>query len=49
MRISDNPIDDQYQYVKIIDFKDKIEYEVIRRKIQLMLKEWQTVSKVFGQ
>lgn len=36
-------------YINILDFKDKTEQDIIFRKIQLLLKEWQTVPKVYGQ
>ncbi|MEK6829265.1 MAG: hypothetical protein AABY15_03995 [Nanoarchaeota archaeon] len=36
------------KYINLSGFKDDIEHDVIFRKIELMLKEWQTKPKVFG-
>ena len=41
--------DSPYLYINILDFKDVTEQDIIFRKIQLMLKEWQTVPKVYGK
>ena len=38
-----------YLYINILDFKDVTEQDIKFRKIELMLKEWQTITKVFGQ
>ena len=41
--------DSPHLYINILDFKDVTEQEIIFRKIQLMLKEWQTIPKVYGK
>ena len=37
-----------YLYINILDFKDQQEQDIIFRKIQLMIKEWNTTPKVYG-
>ena len=40
--------DEPYLYINILDFKDKEEQEIIYKKVQQLIKEWQSKRKVFA-
>jgi hypothetical protein len=46
-RISNTSTDEKFLYIKLIDFQDRIEYDIFKRKIELMLKEYRSRVKVF--
>lgn len=46
-RISDFPVDEEHMMIKILDFRDRSEYELYKKKIQQMLKESRYRVKVF--
>ena len=48
MKVSNEDVDVQYGYVKILDFKDKDEQAIIYKKVQQLIKEWNTKRKVFA-
>ena len=48
MRVSTFETDKDYGYVKILDFKDAEEREIIYKKVQQLIKEWNTKRKVFA-
>lgn len=48
MKVSNEDVDVQYGYVKILDFKSKEEREIIYKKVQQLIKEWQSKRKVFA-
>ena len=47
MRISNFETDVKFGYIKILDFKDAEERDIIYKKVQLLIKEWKTKRKVF--
>ena len=47
MRVSILDGDKKNGYVKILDFKDADEREIIYKKVQQLINEWQTKRKVF--
>lgn len=47
MKVSILDTDKEYGYVKILEFKDAEEREIIYKKVSQLIKEWQTKRKVF--
>ena len=40
--------DEPYLYINILDFKDKDEQAIIYKKVQQLIKEWNTKRRVFA-
>lgn len=40
--------DGVYMYINILDFKDKNEQDIIFKKVQQLVKEWESKIRVFG-
>ena len=47
MKVSILDTDKEYGYVKILDFKDVEEREIIYKKVSQLVKEWQTKRIIY--